>query len=123
MNTIINMSNNIKIKHQKVFPSNLLYLNGTGSFLFSGLSSCYVQYRSILKVLSNIYEETFYKISYRPPVLNYFYKKYLFYKKIVIWNFSGPHFSAFGLNTKRYFVPEKLQIRDTFHAVRCLIMP
>ena len=117
MNTTTNMSNNIKIKHQHVFPSNLLYLNGRGSFLFSSLSSCYVQYRSILKVLSNIYEETFYKISYWPLVINYFYKK------TVIWSFSGPHLSAFGLNTNRYFVIEKLQIRNTFHAVRCLIMP
>ena len=47
-----------------------------------------------------------------------------------IWNYSGPHFPAFGLNTERYSVSLRIQsecgkIRtritpntDTFHAVR-----
>ena len=50
-------------------------------------------------------------------------------KIVRIWSYSGPHFPAFGLNTKRYSVSLRIQsecrkIRtrvtpntDTFHAV------
>ena len=48
---------------------------------------------------------------------------FLCVKKVRIWSFSGPYFSAFGLKTERYRVfrpnaekygPEKLQIRTLF---------
>ena len=29
-------------------------------------------------------------------------------KSIRIWSYSGPHFSAFGLNTERYYVPLRI---------------
>ena len=51
-------------------------------------------------------------------------------KSVRIWNYSGPHFPAFGLNTERYSVSLRIQLEcekmrtritpntDTFHAVR-----
>ena len=56
-------------------------------------------------------------------------------KSVQIRIFSGPYFSAFGLNREIYYVnlsiqfkyrkygPEKTPYLDTFHAVICFVTP
>ena len=42
-------------------------------------------------------------------------------KIVLIWSYSGPHFSTFGLNTERYSV--SLRIQSEFWKIRTRITP
>ena len=41
-------------------------------------------------------------------------------KSLRIRSYSGPHFTAFGLNTERYYVSPETPNTDTFYAVDVL---